>query len=275
MAYLTNEQGDLIPGRVAVLITSVVVFLLLGLPILFGTWGTVGAGERGVLLRFGAVAGVKEEGLYFKLPWIEKVRIMDVKVQKEEVEASAASRDLQDVSSVIAVNYHLAPDKVTAVYRDVGVDYKERLIDPAIQEAVKAATAEYTAEELITKREIVRDSIQSNLLERLTAHGINIDELNIVDFDFSESFNAAIEAKVTAEQNALAAKNKLEQSKYEAEQRIAQARGEAEAISIQARAITQQGGPEYVRLKAVEKWNGTVPHYIGGGEVIPFLNVGQ
>jgi regulator of protease activity HflC (stomatin/prohibitin superfamily) len=157
------------------------------------------------------------------------------------------------------------------LWKSVGEDYKIKIIDPAIQEAIKAVTSKYTAEELITKRSQVKDDAKVVLAERLTKEFIIVDELSIVNFDFSKSFNEAIEAKVTAEQNALASKNKLEQVKYEAEQRIVQAKGEAEAIKIQAEAIQNQGGEAYVNLKAIEKWNGTLPTYTGGA--MPFINV--
>jgi regulator of protease activity HflC (stomatin/prohibitin superfamily) len=138
--------------------------------------------------------------------------------------------------------------------------------------AVKASTANYTAEELITKREVVRQTIQDSLTERLKQNYVDVTGVSIVDFNFSPSFNQAIEAKVTAEQNALAAKNKLEQVKYEAEQRVEQAKGEAEAIKIQTQAIQSQGGRDYVNLKAIEKWNGELPQQMMGGAV-PFVNI--
>ncbi|MEK6883818.1 MAG: prohibitin family protein [Nanoarchaeota archaeon] len=246
---------------------------LIGLIIGFGAFAIISAGERGVILRFGAVNRVLDSGIHWKIPIIEGVRTMDIRTQKEEIEAQAASKDLQNVSAVIALNYNLMSDKVGLLYQEIGLNYKERIIDPAIQEAVKAATAQYTAEELVTKRPLVRDNIKMELTQRLTREYIQVTELSIVNFDFSQSFNSAIEAKVTAEQNALAAKNKLEQVKFEKEQRIAQAQGEAEAIRIQAQAITQQGGENYVQLKAVEKWNGVLPAMFVPGSSIPFLNM--
>jgi regulator of protease activity HflC (stomatin/prohibitin superfamily) len=245
---------------------------ILALTLLFSSFGAVSAGERGVKLRFKAVVGTIDEGLYFKIPLIEKVKKMDVKVQKDEVEASAASKDLQTVSSKLAINFNLSPDHVANIYKSVGIDYKIRLIDPAVQESVKAATAKYTAEELITKRELVREDIKLALSERLKEYGIVIDQVNITNFDFSKSFNEAIEAKVTAEQSALAAKNKLEQVKFEAEQRIATAQAEAEAIRIQAAAVTSQGGKDYVSLQWIEKWNGTLPSTVLGSAV-PMINI--
>ena len=187
--------------------------------------------------------------------------------------AEAASKDLQNVAAVIALNYNLMPDKVNVLWKEIGSQYKERIIDPAIQEAVKAVTAKYTAEELVTKRSEVRDLIKTTLRERLVKEYVLVSEVSIVNFDFSQSFNQAIESKVTAEQNALAAKNKLEQVKFEKDQRIAQAQGEAEAIRIQAQAITQQGGENYVNLKAVEKWDGKLPTQMIPNATLPFLNL--
>ena len=203
---------------------------------------------------------------------------MDVKIQKEEVEASAASRDLQEVTSVVALNFHLDPNKVTSIYQKVGMKYQERIIDPAVQESVKAATAEFTAEELITKRGEVREEIKRLLKEKIEPMGILVDEFNIVDLDFSEAFNRAIEAKVTAQQRALEAENDLARVKMEAEQRIAQATAEAEAIRIQSQAVTQQGGKDYVNLKWIEAWQAggsQVPNFItsdNGGSFLFNLN---
>lgn len=233
-------------------------------------FGIVEAGERGVQLRFGAVTGkVLNEGLYFRIPIMESVKIIDVKVQKEEVESGAASADLQSVSSIVAANFHVNPDRVATLYQEVGEDYKIRLIDPALQESVKASTAKFTAEELITKREEVREEVKRHLKDKLEARGIIIDDFNIVNFNFSESFNEAIEAKVTAEQSALAAKNKLEQIKFEAEQDIASARGRAEALKIESEAL--KSNPEILELRALEKWDGRLPTVTGGS--VPFVNI--
>ena len=250
-----------------------VVWIVVVLLVIFGSFVVVGAGERGVVITLGKVEErIMTEGLNFKLPIIQSVKKLDIKTQKEEVVATAASKDLQTVTAKVALNYHLDAVNVNHLWQSIGSEYKVRIIDPAIQEAVKAVTANYTAEELITKRPQVKDDAKLALRERLTAEYIIVDELSIVDFDFSLSFNQAIEAKGTAEQNALAAKNKLEQVKYEAEQRVTTAKGEAEAIRIQAQAIQQQGGAAYVNLKAVEKWNGTLPTYMLG-DTVPFVNL--
>lgn len=258
--------------KIVVLIGGIVVSLILFC--IFNPIVIIGAGERGVILNWGSVSDkIMGEGLNFRIPIKQAIQHLDVKIQKEEVSVSAASKDLQTVSAVIALNYHLESEKVNRLWQSVGKDYKGRIIDPAIQEALKAVTAKYTAEELITRRPQVKEDAKILLGERLIKEYIIVDELSIVNFDFSDSFNAAIEAKVTAEQQALAAKNKLEQVKFEAEQRIAQSKGEAEAIRIQAQAITQQGGKDYVSLKAIEKWNGQLPQNFIPGSALPFLKL--
>jgi prohibitin 2 len=253
-------------------ILLVVIGIFAALILLGIVWpfGTIGAGERGVQLRFGAVTGkVLGEGLYFRIPIMESIRVVDVKVQNDQVEASAASKDLQSVNSIVAVNFHVNPEQVAMLFQGVGEEYKSRLIDPALQESVKASTAKFTAEELITKREEVREEVKRHLKDKLEIRGIIIDDFNIVDFNFSNSFNEAIEAKVTAEQSALAAKNKLEQIKFEAEQAIASAKGRAEALRIESEAL--KSNPEILELRALEKWDGRLPTVTGGS--VPFVNV--
>ena len=219
---------------------------------------TVRAGERGVLLSFGAVTGkVHGEGLYFRIPFKERIVKMDVRTQKIEVAASAASKDLQEVRSVVALNYHLDPGRVSQVYQRIGIEYSDTILAPAIQEAVKAATAQFTAEELIIKRGEVRLKIRELLMDKVGGEGIVIDEFSIVDLDFSEAFNKAIEKKVTAEQDALAAKNKLSQIKFEAEQRVATARGKADAMDLEGEALRRN--PGLVELIMAQGWDGVVP----------------
>lgn len=242
--------------------------------LLFGSIYTVSAGQRAVLLTFGKPdTNTIVEGLHFKLPFVQQIVKMDVQTQKYDNKASAASKDLQTVSTDVTLNYYISPERVPEIYTKVGVTYQDKVIQPAIQEVVKAITAQYTAEELITRRPEVKDKIDIALRERMATWGIIVQDILITNFDFSPSFNTAIEAKVTAEQNALAARNKLEQIKYEADQRIAAATGEAKAIEIQARAIQANGGKEYVQLQAINKWNGVMP-LVTGGNSLPFINIG-
>jgi prohibitin 2 len=250
----------------------VVIIFAVIISIVNSPLGTIGAGERGVQLRFGAVTGhVFDEGLYIRIPFIERVQKMDVKIQKDEVPASAASKDLQIVTSKIALNYHLDPASVNRIWQEVGKSYNTRIIAPSIQEAVKAESAKFTAEELITKREEVKELIKANLAVRLFERSIIVDEFNIIDFEFSPAFNTAIEAKVTAEQLKLKADRDLERIEIEAEQKIAESRGKAEAIRIEAQALRQN--PQVVELRWIEKWDGKVPQY--WGNATPFIGINR
>lgn len=255
-------------GNLPKLIGFALFFLLL-LIILFSSFQVVGAGERGVV--FSKFSGVRDvtlgEGVHFKIPFVEEIIRMDVKVHKSQTAAPAASKDLQNVSSTIAVNYHIDPGRAQKVYQEIGLSYKERVIDPAVQEAVKAVTAHFTAEELITRRGEVKDSIKLTLAERLVQFNILVDEFSIVDFSFSEEFNRAIEAKQTAEQSALKAKRDLDRIKIEADQRITQARAEAEGQRLQRETLT----PILLQLRAIEKWDGKLPQVSGGAT--PFIDV--
>ena len=235
----------------------------------------IGPGERGVVLNFGAVQPtVFDEGLHMRVPIVQKVMRIDVRVQKSQVGAESVSKDLQDTHSTIAVNYHIIPSKANWVYQNLGREYKERIIDPTVQEVVKAVTARYTAVELITQREKVRAEIKDLLTQRLIGYNISVDDFSIVNFKFSQQFTQAIESKQTAEQFALKAQRDLERVKFEAEQKIAQAKAEAEALRLQKANIT----PELVKLrqieasmKAIEKWDGHMPKVTSGA--IPFIDV--
>lgn len=255
------------------IIAAIIVFLILFTLLILTPFTIVNAGHRGVVTHFGTVReAVLSEGFHWISPF-DAIKEVDVRTQKVEATASAASKDLQTVTTAVAVNYRLIPETVNDLYQNVRGDYEDTVVVPAIQDSVKAATAQYTAEELITKRAEVSDLIKSNLLARTNTYSV-IEAVAIVNFDFSESFNEAIEAKVTAEQDALAAKNKLEQTKYEAEQTIVAAQAEAESIRIQAEAITQQGGQAYVDLQWVNKWNGSLPSTVMG-DAIPMITIGR
>ncbi len=246
-----------------------VVGVIVILAILFNCFETVGAGERGVVFsKFGGVLeGVLDEGLRFKIPFVEDIITMDVTIQKSPTQATASSKDLQMVSSTIALNHHIDPAAANDVYQQTRGAYKSRIIDPAVQESVKAVTAQFTAEELITRRAEVSTQIKDTLAERLRVHNIIVDELSIVDFSFSRVFNDAIEAKQTAEQSALKAERDLERVKIEAEQKITSARAEAEGQRLQRETIT----PTLLQLRAIEKWDGHLPQVTSGGT--PFIDI--
>jgi len=261
------------PMRVLLILGIIALLLLFSKP-----WVQVGAGERGVVLNFGAVQDyVLGEGLHFRIPVVQTVVPLDVRVQKSVTSAAAASSDLQDVSSDVALNYHIIPDKANVVYQTIGIEFKNRIIDPAVQEVVKAVTARYTAEELITKRPAVSEAMRTTLAERLMAYNIAVDAFSIVGFSFSKIFMEAIEAKQTAEQLALKARRDLERIKIEAEQKITAATAEAESLRIQREVIS----PDLIdlrrieaNLRAIEKWNGVLPQVTGAGAV-PFIGLGD
>ncbi|RAI91418.1 regulator of protease activity HflC (stomatin/prohibitin superfamily) [Algoriphagus yeomjeoni] len=264
------EKG---PMRKLVIVGILVVILFILKP-----WVQIGAGERGIVLNFGAVQDkVLSEGIHFKIPIVQTIEIMDVKIQKVTTDAASSSSDLQDVDMSVALNYHVIPEDANLVYQTIGVQFKDRIIDPAIQEVMKAVSARYTAEELITKRPAVSSEMREALTTRLLESKIAVDAFSIINFSFSQTFTDAIEAKQTAEQNALKAKRDLDRIKVEAEQTIAAATAEAEALRLQKMNIS----PDLIELrkieanlKAIEKWNGILPEVTGAG-AIPFIGVGE
>lgn len=232
----------------------------------------VEAGHKGVVLNMGAVSGkVMEEGINFRMPVVQSVIIVDVRVLKKETKAAAASKDLQNISTLIALNYHLDPAKVNELYREVGLDYEDKIIDPAVAEVVKSVTAKYTAAELITLREEVSASIKSGLETRVKKYHILIDDFSIKDFEFSQTFAKAIEAKQEAEQLALKAERDLQRVKIEAEQQIATARAEAETLRLKNVSVS----PLMIQLNAIEKWDGKLPQNMYGNGALPFININQ
>lgn len=261
---------------------SIKMALIIGVSLLFllflKPWVQIGAGERGVVLNFGAVQqNVLGEGLHFRVPIMQKIIRMDVKVQKATTDATASSSNLQEVSSTVAINYHIIPDKANIVYQSIGVEFKDRIIDPAVQEVVKAVSARYSAEDLITKRSAVSDAMKSTLTERLLAHNIAVDALSIVGFSFSKIYMDAIESKQTAEQLAMKAQRDLERIKIEGEQKITSAKAEAEALRLQRENISTdliELRKIEANLEAIKKWNGILPQVTGSGAV-PFIGVGD
>jgi regulator of protease activity HflC (stomatin/prohibitin superfamily) len=251
-------------GTIRLVVAAVAVLI-----VLMNSFETIGAGERGVVFnKFGGVEPVVlGEGLRFKIPFVQDIIPMDVKIQKSETRADASSRDLQMVSSTIALNYHVSPDAANQIYQDVGLGYKQRIIDPAVQESVKAATANFTAEELITRRPEVSSQIKNDLATKLIGRNIVVDEFSITELTFSDIFIQSIEAKQVAEQAAQKAENDLMRIKVEAEQTITAARAEAESQRLQSITITAN----ILQLRAIEKWNGILPQVTSGAT--PFIDL--
>jgi regulator of protease activity HflC (stomatin/prohibitin superfamily) len=230
----------------------------------------VSPGHRGVIVNLGAVSDrVLDAGVHFRMPLVQSVIEIDTRVLKEETKAEAASKDLQNISTVIAVNYHLKPDMVNDLYKTIGLNYESVIIDPAIQEVLKGVTAKYTAAELITLREQVSHSIKAALEARLEKYHIVIDDFSIKDFQFSATFAKAIESKQEAEQLALKAERDLQRIKIEAEQQIATARAEAETLRLKNVSVS----PLMIQLNAIDKWDGKLPQYMLGGNSVPFINI--
>ena len=245
-----------------VLIVAVVVVLLLS------SFTIVPVGHKGVLMTFGAVQqGTLEEGVNFKIPFVQSVQNVDVRVKKFETDANSSSKDLQEISSTVALNYRIDSGAADQLLKNIGTAYESTIIAPAIAECVKAVTSQYTAEELITKRTSVSAEMKEQLSEKLSDKYIIVDSFNIVNFGFSEQFNKAIEEKQIAEQNALKAKYDLERIKTEAEQEITQAKAEAEALRLKSEQVTM----EMIYLEYVQKWDGKMPAYMGGDNMMMML----
>jgi regulator of protease activity HflC (stomatin/prohibitin superfamily) len=264
-------------------IAGFAIMAIIALVVLFNSYTVVDTGTRGVLKTFGEVTGVFEEGLHFRTPFVTSVVSVDVKTRRYESNSSAASRDLQIVTTQVVLNYHPDPATVGTLVRDIGVDYEPKVIDPAIQESVKAATARFTAEELITQRPLVSESLRDVLGTRLTPRGIIVEDLSITEFNFSPEFSKAIEAKQVAEQDALRAERELRRVQIESQQQVAKANAQAEAqltvAKAEAEALRLQReviSPALLQLRFIEKWNGVLPRFnAGDGGLVPLINIPQ
>ncbi len=256
---------------------AVIGVVIAGLIVAAGSTGIVGAGQRGVLLRFGAVTGLeKEEGLYFKIPFAEEVVLMSTQIQKYTAPASSSSKDLQVVTTEVTLNYQLEASSVGQVYRSMRQDYENRVIQPFMQEAIKSTTAIFDAEELITQRPRVRTDLQQVIADRLQPLGIGVVQLSITDFQFTAAFQDSIEAKVRAVQQALEAENALQRVEFEAQQAIVRAQAEARSLELQKAQITTQLlelRRIEVQRSAIEKWNGVMPSVVTSGGPVPMLDV--
>lgn len=258
-------------GKILKFVIPVIIVVILA----FESLTIVQAGHRGIIVQLGAVKPtVLGEGMHFKIPFIQDIVQVEVRVQKAESSASAASKDLQVVTTNMAVNFHMDPSSVNKLYQTVGMDYKGRIVDPAIGESLKAVVARYTAEQLISKRSEVSQQVKELLSKKLSTYNMMLDEINITEFKFSDEFNRAIEQKQIAEQQALKSKLDLDRIRIEKEQTITRAQATAESLRLQRENVT----PELVRMRevevqqqAIEKWDGKLPSTTGGA--IPFLNI--
>jgi prohibitin 2 len=278
------EYPSSIPGTslnklkiVAAVITFVVIIV-----IMFESAVVVEAGHRGVVLYVGAVENrVLGEGIHFIIPFAEQVVPLSVRTEKFVANSTAASNDLQEVQTTIALNYHLSPSQVNIIYQQLGPDYADRIIAPTIQESVKASVAKFNAEELITKRATAKAVIAESIAKTLSARNIIVETVFITDFSFSPSFAHQIESKVVAYQKYLTEQNNLlavrvianqtvVQAQAAARSNVAKANGESQAIKIISSQLKQS--PEYLQWLAINKWNGQMPYALGGS-ALPFFQL--
>jgi prohibitin 2 len=243
----------------------------------------VQAGHRGVVLYLGAVENrVLGEGMHFIVPFAEQVIQLEVRTLKYQAEASAASNDLQEVQTVIALNYHIDPNDANAIFQQLGADYSDRIIAPTIQESVKASVAKFNAEELITKRETAKGVIADAIRNTLSDRDIVVETVFITDFKFSRAFADQIEQKVVAFQKFLTEQNNLRaiqvianqtvvQAEAQARANIAKANGESQAIRIINEQLRQN--PQYLQWQGINRWNGQLPYSLGTGGAVPFFQL--
>ena len=245
-----------------IIIAAIVIFTLI---MIFGSFRTISSGEVGIRVRFGKVVNTQmNAGINFKIPLVEKIVKMNIRVQKVDVNTESSSKDLQLVNMQLAVNYRVNGDKATELYKNVGTNYEEVVLQPAIQESIKAVTSKYTAEELITKRNEVSIECMKELDAKINKYGLTIDNFNITNFNFSDDFNRAIEEKQIAEQKVLTAKQELEKSKVEAEKKVVEAKAEKEANELKQQSLTEN----LIKEKFIQKWDGVLPKVMSGNGII-------
>jgi prohibitin 2 len=291
-----GEGGGLITRSSMRVIVPVIIGFILLVVVVAASVKIVEAGNRGVLLSFGAVdtSVSLNEGIHFVVPFRDNVIPIEVRTQRITENAASASNDLQDVSTQVALNYHVDPATAQILYQQIGFDYASRVIAPAIQESVKQISARFNAENLITNRETVKGEIEANIKARLAPYNIVVEALSITEFQFTEQFRRAVEAKVEAEQRALQANNDLRRIEIEAQQAearaigeqqaniaraegvrqaaVLQAQGEAEAIAIVEAQLREN--PRYLEWLKTQRWDGVLPLVTSGGEgATPFIEI--
>lgn len=273
--FYRNEYGELRIGRIV--ITS--ILLLAILMVVFSFWTIIPAGHTGVVSTFGRVSeNVLQEGFHPKAPW-QQVTKMDNRIVKLEITTEAFSSDLQSVSVCIAVNYRIDTSKSYSIIKNVGRDYENVLIAPTVNEVMKSIMSQHTAEQSITSRTVVSEDLMEGLNKKLSASGITVVDINIIDFDFSDAYMDAVEAKQIAEQKKLQATIEQEQKtiekKAEAERQLIAAQTEAESIVAVAKAqaeanenLSKSLTSELIDYQKVEKWNGEMPTVYGGSAIV-------
>lgn len=255
-------------GLIEVMI-ALIALVLVGA--VFAPFRVVEAGERGIRVTMGKASDqVLPPGMHFKWPLVQKIVRMGVQIQKTEVDSSAGTKDLQEIKTHAALNWHVSPQDVVTIYRNIGEneDIVGKIIQPAFNEVTKAATAKKTAEEVLGRRQELKSEIDSSLAQHLKQYGILVDDVNIVNVSFTPEFAKAVEEKQVAEQHAKKASYIAEQAKAEAQAEVNRARGQAAAQDAIRTSIT----PALLRLKAIEKWDGKFPQVMGSGST-PFVDL--
>lgn len=263
----------LLGQRILGVLAGVLFFVV---SVAFQSFTVISAGHTGVQVTLGEVNPVPlTEGVHFVNP-ISSVKDIDVRMQKAELKgASAGTKDLQQVHTDIVINYRMSPKNLPHIYKEFGLDVDNKILGPAINDAFKAVTGHFTSEELITKRDVVSTEILTHLTTKVAQFNIEVSNVSLVNFGFSQAYQAAIEAKVISAQQTAKAEQDLQRIKVEAASRVAQAKGEAEAIAIQAQAIQSNGGQNYVQLQWIEKWDGKLPSTVLNGSNGMMLNMGK
>lgn len=268
MENVNDDYVDIFDMEVKKSTLKKIIFgLVLGIVIVVGLLGsvrTIGAGEVGIITRFGEVNRVAESGLKFKIPFIESMVKMETRVQKHEVNTDAATKDLQEINGALAVNYSITNENALRIYKELGINYDETVISPILHESFKQGVSGYTAEQLMANRTEVKVAIQEMLTQRLTQYGISVVDANITDLNFSAEFNAAIEQKAVAQQEVERAKQELERVRVEAESKVEAAKAEAEAQRLQQQTLTK----EMIEKMWVEKWDGHLPQVSSDNAVL-------
>src|SRR5215469_14938983 len=282
-SYNPSQYSGSSSSNKLIIVAGIVTFVII-IVVMFESVVVVEAGHRGVVLYVGAVENrVLGEGIHFIIPFAEQVVPLEVRTLKYVADATAASNDLQEVQSTIALNYHISPSQANIIYQQLGADYADRIIAPTIQESVKASVAKFNAEELITKRATAKAVIAKTIANTLGARDIVVETVFITDFKFSPAFASQIESKVVAYQKYLTEQNNLlavrvvanqtvVQAQAAARSNIAKANGESQAIKIISVQLKQS--PEYLQWLSINRWNGQLPYALGSGAV-PFVQLPQ
>lgn len=241
----------------------------------FDAFFTVSAGNVAVKLRFGKLVGAYGEGLHFKMPFIDTVEKFSVRIKKDSFQTEAFSKDLQTVGLTLAINHRILPDTIESIYRNLGPEYTMTVLKPMVEEWTKAVIAKYSADNLISNRVEVAKELDQILKAKMKEKEVIVSDIAITNFEFSPQFLKAVEEKQIAEQEAKRATNLVEKVKKEAEQKILQAEAEAKSLRLQREVVSDnliKLRQVEAQLKAIEKWDGRMPTYMGGDQM-PFVMV--